>query len=204
MATERARLRGALGGLMARLVEPVAAGGLVSRFVEPAERKLRRALDDLVYGASYFGEGRDPSDRNELSGYERYDRATSNADAAAYLVWRAFPAATALDVGCATGFVVEALRELGVATDGVDLSRYAIAHAVPGARGHVQQGDVRAGLPFADASFDVVTALETLEHLSPPDVPDAVREIARVTSRWVLCTIRASARTATGRAGGTR
>jgi len=189
MATERARLRGALGGLMARLVEPVAAGGLVSRFVEPAERKLRRALDDLVYGASYFGEGRDPSDRNELSGYERYDRATSNADAAAYLVWRAFPAATALDVGCATGFVVEALRELGVATDGVDLSRYAIAHAVPGARGHVQQGDVRAGLPFADASFDVVTALETLEHLSPPDVPDAVREIARVTSRWVLCTI---------------
>ena len=189
VATDRARLRGALGGLMARLVEPVAARGLVSRFVEPAERKLRRALDDLVYGASYFGEGRDPSDRGDLSGYERYDRATSNADAAAYLVWRALPVASALDVGCATGFVVEALRELGIATDGVDLSRYAIAHAVPGARGHVRHGDVRAGLPFADRSYDVVTALETLEHLSPPDVPEALREIARVTARWVLCTI---------------
>jgi len=189
VATDRARLRGALGGLRARLAEPASTAGLMSRLVAPAERKLRRALDDLVYGPSYFGEGRDPSDRCDLSGYARYDRGTSNADAAAYLVWRAFPAANALDVGCATGFVVEALRELGVAAEGVDVSRYAVARPAQGARGHVRHGDVRAGLAFGDGSFDVVTALETLEHLSPPDVPRAVAEIARVTSRWVLCTI---------------
>ncbi len=71
----------------------------------------------------------------------------------------------------------------------MDISRYATTHATPGARGHIRQGDLRRGLPYHDGAFDVVTALETLEHLSPPDVRAAVAEIARVTSKWVLCTI---------------
>jgi SAM-dependent methyltransferase len=190
-------VRAAVGGaqkLLARATatHPISARrgrAAVRRVVHPAERRLRRAIDDIVYGASYFGEGRDPNDRAYLSGYERYDRDTSNANAAAYLVWRALPATTALDVGCATGFVVEALRELGTDALGVDVSRYAITHAAPGARGRIRQGDLRRGLPFADGSFEVVTALETLEHLSPPDVPAALAEIARVTSSWVVCTI---------------
>jgi SAM-dependent methyltransferase len=157
--------------------------------LEAAERELGRALDDDVYGGSYFGEGRDPSDRAYLSGYERYDRDTSNADVAAYLAWRTFPAGTSLDVGCATGFVVEALRELGIDAQGVDISRYAVEHAAAGARGHIRQGDLRRGLPFPDGHFDLVTALETLEHLPPTHVPAVVAEIARVASRWVLCTI---------------
>jgi SAM-dependent methyltransferase len=190
----RARL--ALSGAAsagARLVRkpggPSAWRAGVGRVWRPAERRLRRALDDVVYGGSYFGEGRDPNDRAYLSGYARYDRDTSNANAAAYLVWRWFPARTSLDVGCATGFVVEALRELDVEAAGVDISRYAVGHATAGAKGHIRQGDLRSGLPFHDRSFEIVTALETLEHLSPPDVPAAIAEIARVTSRWVLCTI---------------
>jgi len=156
--------------------------------LEVADRELGLALDDL-YGGNYFGEGRNPVDRGDRSGYERYDRQTSNADVAAYLAWLAFPATTALDVGCATGFVVEALRELGIDASGIDVSAYAIEHAAAGARGRLRQGDLRRGLPFASRSFDVVTALETLEHLEPADVPGAIGEIARVTNKWVLCTI---------------
>jgi SAM-dependent methyltransferase len=159
------------------------------RVLERVEGALGRALDDGVYGASYFGEGRNPSDRAYLSGYERYDRDTSNANVAAYLAWRTFPVTTSLDVGCATGFVVEALRELGVDARGVDISRYAIDHAAPGAHGHIRQGDLRRGLPYPDGHFDLVTALETLEHLPPTDVPAVIGEIARVAGRWVLCTI---------------
>jgi len=159
------------------------------RIFEVAERELRRALGDDVYDGAYFGLGRDPTSREWLSGYERYDRHTSNADIAAYLLWRYVPAATALDVGCATGFVVEALREIGVEAEGVDISRYAVDNATPGARGHVRWADIRRRLPFADAAFDVVTALETLEHLAPPAVPAAIAELARVCGRWVVCTI---------------
>jgi SAM-dependent methyltransferase len=157
--------------------------------MERTAHELQHALDDDVYGGAYFGEGRDPMDRAYLSGYERYDRDTSNANSAAYMAWRTFPAGTALDVGCATGFVVEALRELGVEAVGVDISQYAVDHAAPGAAGHLRRADIRDGLPFPDDAFDLVTALETLEHLEPTSIPDALAELARVSRHWVLCTI---------------
>jgi len=185
------RVRPAVEAARRRLREAALRRPRVRRVLELADRELRRALDPdvTVYDGAYFGLGRNPVDRAFLSGYERYDRDTSNANAAAYLAWRTFPAATALDVGCATGFVVEALRELGVDAAGVDISQYAIDHAAQGARGHVRRGDLREGLPWRDRSVDLVTALETLEHLEPAEVPGAVAEIARVADGWVLCTI---------------
>src|SRR5436190_16448888 len=88
--------------------------------------ELRRALPDGTYDGGYFGEGRNPCVRMGLSGYERYDRHMSNADVAAYLVWRFLPAHHTLDAGCAFGFVVEALREVDVDAEGVDVSFFAI------------------------------------------------------------------------------
>jgi hypothetical protein len=46
-------------------------------------------------------------------------------------------------------------------------------------------GDVRA-LPFEDRSFDVVVALDLLEHLDAGDRPVALRELARVARRRVI------------------
>lgn len=142
-----------------------------------------------VYGARYYGDGRDPDDRGGLSGYERYDRDTSNADVAAYLVWRHFEVHTTLDVGCATGFVVEALRELGIDAKGVDVSEWAVRHPALGAAGHIGYGNLLERLPFPDAAFDLVTAFETLEHLPPESVPRALRELRRVTRSYVVATI---------------
>ncbi|PLS75619.1 MAG: hypothetical protein CYG61_06550 [Actinobacteria bacterium] len=152
-------------------------------------RELNRALYDEVYGAHYFGSGRDPLDRMGLSGYERYDRDTSNANAAAYLVWRWFDVRRTLDVGCATGFVVEALRELGLDAEGVDVSQFAVDQAALGARGHIRYGDLTHRLPFPAGHFDLVSALETLEHLPPEAVPSAVGELRRVTRSYVIATI---------------
>ena len=49
-----------------------------------------------------------------------------------------------LDVGCARGYLVEALRELGVDAHGCDVSGYAVEHAAPGALGYVRLGDLVA------------------------------------------------------------
>lgn len=152
-------------------------------------RELARALDDDVYGAGYFGSGRDPLDRMGLSGYERYDRDTSNANVAAYLVWRWFDVTRTLDVGCATGFVVEALRELGIEASGVDVSQYAVEQAAQGARGHLAYGDLTRRLHAPDGHYDLVTALETLEHLPPTAVDHALAELRRVTRGYVVATI---------------
>jgi SAM-dependent methyltransferase len=174
-----------------RLLRTNAAGHpRVRRLMEIAVRELVDALDDGRYDDSgYFGEGRDPLDRMGLSGYERYDRDTSNANVAAYLIWRFLDVGRALDVGCAMGFVVEALRELHVDAEGVDVSRYAVEHAALGARGHLRQGNLLGRLPFPAASFDVVSALETLEHLPPEAIPAAVAELRRVSRGWVVATI---------------
>ncbi|MCP3912286.1 MAG: class I SAM-dependent methyltransferase [Actinomycetia bacterium] len=164
------RMRSELGGLLRRLA--------------------RRSPDTSQYqDPSYFGAGRNPLDRMGLSGYERYDRATSNADVAAYLVWRWFNPARTLDAGCALGFVVEALQELEVDAEGIELSRWAVDNSADGARDHVRQGSLTDRLPWGDDSFDVVTSLEVLEHLEPDDVPAAIAELARVSRGWVVCTI---------------
>jgi len=160
------------------------------RLIERTARELDAALGaDDVYDASYFGDERNPLDRMGLSGYERYDRGTSNADVGAYLVWKWLPGTRVLDVGCAAGFLVEALRETGLDAQGIDVSRWAVEHATTGARGHVFTGDLLVGLPYAARRYDVVTTFETLEHLPPEDVPRAVRELFRVTRGYLLATI---------------
>jgi SAM-dependent methyltransferase len=151
--------------------------------------ELQHALPDDTYGGAYFGQGRSPLGRMGLSGYNRYDRYMSNADVAAYLVWRFLPGRHTLDAGCALGFVVEALRELDLDAEGVDVSFYAVDHATAGARGHVRQGSLLARLPFDDVTFDVVSALETLEHHPPDSIPTALAELRRVCRGYLLATI---------------
>lgn len=153
------------------------------------DRNLVLVLWTRRYGASYYGRGRDPQTRGGVSGYERYTRASSNADVAAYLLWRSFPARRALDVGCARGFVVEALREVGIDAQGVDASRWAVTHASRAARRFVRRADVAKRLPFPAASFDVVSVLETLEHIPTAAVPRALGELRRVCGGWVVATI---------------
>jgi len=155
-----------------------------------AVARAREAGVADTYGASYFGEGRDASgDRAGRSGYARYDRVASNADIAGWLLWRNFRVADALDVGCATGYLVEVLRERGIDAQGCDLSPFAVDHAAPGAVGHVRVANLFAGLPWADRCFGLVTALEILEHLPPDRVPEAVAELHRVCGGYLYATI---------------
>lgn len=157
------------------------------RVLEVSARELEAALRDDLYEHEYFGGvAHQPAD---MIGTDRFTRDSSHANEGAYLVWRWLPARRVLDVGCAFGFLVEALRELGIDAEGVDVSKFALDHAATGARGHVRYGNLLHGLPIPDRAFDVVCAFETLEHLPPPAVPGAVAELARCSSGYVVATI---------------
>jgi SAM-dependent methyltransferase len=157
---------------------------------ERAVAELSRALTESgTYGGQYFGDGRNPLDRMGLSGYERYDRDTSNANAIAVPIWHYMDPVKSLDIGCATGFVVEALLELGYDAWGTDLSYWAVEHPAQGAKGRLRQGDLMEGLPFLNREFDVVTCLEVLEHMEPDMIPAVLNEIRRVTAKYVVATI---------------
>ncbi len=93
---------------------------------------------------------------------------------------------TILDVGCGGGGTVRKLAALApegnvfgldYSATSVTVTREVNAHAIERGRVHIEQGSV-AALPFADETFDIVTAVET--HYYWPDLPANVREILRV------------------------
>jgi len=81
-----------------------------------------------------------------------------------------------LDVGCATGISLQSLGEFGEVR-GLDISEETIRLCRARGEERIVRGDAQA-LPFRDQSFDVVLALDALEHL--PDDAAAIREIRRV------------------------
>jgi ubiquinone/menaquinone biosynthesis C-methylase UbiE len=80
-----------------------------------------------------------------------------------------------LDVGCGEGRVGAALSERGHRVVGIDRSPGMVQHANERHEAHVADA---AALPFADRSFDLVTAFMSLQDIE--DLPGAVREAARV------------------------
>jgi SAM-dependent methyltransferase len=84
-------------------------------------------------------------------------------------------AVSVLDVGCGHNEFVRALRERGIRAWGVDF-------ACPGAD---QLVDVLE-LPFADKSWEWVTAWDMLEHLRPEQVDRALEELARVSDKFAF------------------
>lgn len=89
-------------------------------------------------------------------------------------------AARLLDAGCGTGLFAALAAERGAEVHGLDAAPALVEYArrrVPGAEFVV--GDIGA-LPFADRTFDAVTALNSLLYASDP--PHALAELARVTA----------------------
>jgi 2-polyprenyl-6-hydroxyphenyl methylase / 3-demethylubiquinone-9 3-methyltransferase len=85
-----------------------------------------------------------------------------------------------LDVGCGAGFLANALAARGHEVTGVDVAADALAvgaarDATRGVR--YMRGDAYA-LPYPDAAFDVVCAMDFLEHVEDP--ARVVAEAARV------------------------
>ena len=83
-----------------------------------------------------------------------------------------------LDIGCGTGFVIELLADTFDEIDGIDPTR-AMLDQVDVSAGNItlHEGTAEA-LPFADGSFDLVTAYSVFHHLA--DHRPALAEAARV------------------------
>ncbi|MGC4069029.1 MAG: bifunctional 2-polyprenyl-6-hydroxyphenol methylase/3-demethylubiquinol 3-O-methyltransferase UbiG [Polyangiaceae bacterium] len=88
--------------------------------------------------------------------------------------------ARVLDLGCGAGFLSNALARDGFSVVGVDTSdaslsvarTHDVTHSV-----HYQRSDA-TDLPFPDASFDAVCAMDLLEHVFPPET--VLKEASRV------------------------
>ncbi|NBC96875.1 MAG: 3-demethylubiquinone-9 3-O-methyltransferase, partial [Deinococcus-Thermus bacterium] len=90
--------------------------------------------------------------------------------------------ADVLDLGCAGGFMAEAIHDRGARVQAIDPAADAVAaakaHAEATGRAIGYAVGVGEALPYGDDAFDAVVCVDVLEHVS--DVVRTLSEVARV------------------------
>jgi hypothetical protein len=81
---------------------------------------------------------------------------------------------TALDAGCALGFMVAALRDRGVEAHGIDISDFAIGEVPAPIRDFCRVASIREPL---GNDYDVIVCIEVLEHLTPADAEPVIANL---------------------------
>jgi SAM-dependent methyltransferase len=106
--------------------------------------------------------------------YKRDQEWLSFFDGIASRIVRDIAPESVLDVGCAMGFLVEALRDRGVDARGMDISEYAIGKVREDIKDYCWVGSIAK--PLED-TYDLIVTIETFEHLSSHDADIAVQNI---------------------------
>jgi ubiquinone/menaquinone biosynthesis C-methylase UbiE len=97
---------------------------------------------------------------------------------------------TALDVGCGIGTFHPYIRDLFGRSCGTDVSASCIEQAKRNNPGVEYKACTGAGLPYADAEFDLAMAICVLHHVPVMDRARFIAEMQRVTRRGgVVCVI---------------
>lgn len=86
--------------------------------------------------------------------------------------------ASVLDVGCARGLLVQALREKAVDASGFDVSEHAIDSAHPEVRDHLWVASATAPI---EGRYSLITCIEVLEHMSPVEAQLAMDRICEAS-----------------------
>jgi SAM-dependent methyltransferase len=96
--------------------------------------------------------------------------------------WQLTASSSLLDVGCAKGFMLHDLAKMipGITVKGIDISHYAIEHAMDDMKPHVKVANATQ-LPFENKSFDVVISINTVHNLELKECGRALQEIERVS-----------------------
>jgi len=90
-----------------------------------------------------------------------------------------------LDIGCAKGFLLHDFCQVipGIRVAGLDLSPYAIEHAMHDVRPFLVVGSAD-DLPYPEGTFDLVISINTVHNLGLVDCVRAIGEMERVGRRF--------------------
>ena len=113
--------------------------------------------------------------------YDRGDFLSQKLSAVQQLIPR--DVRTILDAGCGNGAITNALQK-DYDIVGLDISEAALRHVTaPKMRGSVTQ------LPFEDGQFDLCMCHEVLEHLSPQEQDQAIKELKRCAASYLMISV---------------
>ncbi len=152
-------------------------------------------LQPSEYDMAYFDGSLGPYRHN--AGYSEYKRWYRNEGegstgefwkdmAAGWINHLALSGKRVLEIGCAKGFLVKDLRDMGVDAYGLDVSQYAIENCEPEVAQYLTVGDARTYLSnYARNEWDIVLSLRFLECIDEADLPALVSEINRISKKSV-------------------
>jgi hypothetical protein len=101
----------------------------------------------------------------------------------------AFAPARALELGCASGAVMDCLLDYGVKAEGLDISWSAIEQASQRVRWAIHHGDL---MSFESAApYDLVYGLDVFEHLNPNRLDAYLQRMFQITTEggYIFCNI---------------
>lgn len=145
---------------------------------------LSKRFGGDFYDADYYERGKE-SGKGWLTNYHWMPR-RSFREAFAYIDGMGMgDDSFALDVGCAKGFLVRALRLLDIRADGCDISDYALSFAPYGCW---NCSDPASWAEHADRGYTHVTAKDVFEHMTPDQLGEVLSLIAKVAPR-MMCVV---------------
>ena len=145
----------------------------------------QKRVDEKEFDNKYF-EGKW---RNEVMSYDIESRRTIEGKNPELII-KNFQPNKAIDIGCGPGCLVGLLEEKGFRECyGVDISKDAIQTSPKNIQQRLSVGN-STSLNFKNDEFDLVICREVLEHLTIREIFNTVKEMARLSSKYIYVTTR--------------
>ena len=91
-----------------------------------------------------------------------------------------------LDIGCGSGLMLNSLEKIGV-TSGMDMSDEAISFSQEIFSGTIKKGSLPSNVPYADDQFDLITALDVIEHIDDDQASlEKIRGLLKKNGKCIL------------------
>jgi len=173
----------------------------IKRNIEPSWRKKENKVIAKRYDKEFF-------DGDRVNGYGGYyyDGRWKGVVKNIQEIYKINSESSVLDIGCAKGFLLYDLQDMipGIKIAGIDISEYAINHAMGGYNKYlINEGERKKHaknleeiarskvlphmiignaekLPWADNTFDLVLSINTSHNLPKPKLIRAIKEMNRV------------------------
>lgn len=154
------------------------------------ERAQQKSEEDRAVGRKFGPDYFDGDRRYGYGGYSYQPRFWQPVVPSFQKYYNLNAQSSILDVGCAKGFMLHDFSQgiPGIKVRGIDLSSYAIEHALEDMKPFVHVANAKK-LPFPDKSFDLVISINTIHNLPLEDCKQALREIQRVTKKNAFITV---------------
>lgn len=148
------------------------------------ERASTVTLKDRLVAQNFGREYFDGTRNQGYGGYNYHPRFWQPVVKRIQEYYKLTPDSKILDVGCGKGFMLHDFRQLipNITVVGIDISKYAIENAMKDIQPFVQLGNAK-NLPFADKTFDLVLAINSIHNLPLEDCCTALKELERVSHK---------------------